>query len=108
LRKKKDTDKNTHASDIDDLETLQSTIELYKKQGKGSCEKSVQSLDTTPKSTTSQSIAPMVHPSKKNTHNSSNGGGDNNPPSAKIDSSHKLPVMKKRKKNSSARERARN
>jgi hypothetical protein len=39
----------------------------------------------------------MTHPSKKATQKSSNGGGDKNPPRGKIDSSHKLPVTKKRK-----------
>jgi hypothetical protein len=39
----------------------------------------------------------MTHPSKKATQNSSNAGGDKNPPRGKIDSSHKLPVRKKRK-----------
>jgi hypothetical protein len=71
---------------------------LYKQQGKGPGEKSVQSVDNTPKSTTSRSIAPTAHHNKKETQNSSNGGGDNNPPHPKIDSSHKLPVDKKRKK----------
>jgi hypothetical protein len=75
---------------------LQRTTKLYKQQGKGLSEKSVQSPNTTPKSTTSHSIAPTNHPNKKATHNSSNGGGDNNPPRAKIDSSHKFPVKKKR------------
>jgi hypothetical protein len=70
---------------------------LYKQQGKGPDEKSVQSPTSTPKSTTSWSIAPTAHPSKKATQNSSNEGGDKNPPRGKIDSSHKLPVRKKRK-----------
>jgi hypothetical protein len=39
----------------------------------------------------------MAHPSKKSTQSSSNGGGDKNPSRAKIDSSHKLPMKKKRK-----------
>jgi hypothetical protein len=39
----------------------------------------------------------MAHPSKKETHKSSNGGGDKNPPRTKIDSSHKIPLTKKRK-----------
>jgi hypothetical protein len=97
LNEDRDNDENTPAPDAGDLETLQSTNELYKQQGKGPGEKSVQSPAATPKSTTSQSIAPMTHPSKKETHNSSNGGGDKNPPPGKIDSSHKLPVRKKRK-----------
>ena len=47
---------------------------------------------------TSQSIAPMAHHNNKETQNYSNGGGDNDSPHSKIDSSHKLPVDKKRKK----------
>jgi hypothetical protein len=47
---------------------------------------------------TSWSIAPTPHHNNKETQNSSNGGGDNDPPHPKIDSSHKLPVDKKRKK----------
>jgi hypothetical protein len=39
----------------------------------------------------------MAHPSKKATQKHSNGGGDKNPPRGKIDSSHKIPVTKKRK-----------
>jgi hypothetical protein len=58
----------------------------------------VQSTNTTPKSTTSRSIAPMAHHNNKETQSSSNGGGDNDPPHSKISSSHKLPVEKKRKK----------
>jgi hypothetical protein len=41
----------------------------------------------------------MVHPSKKETHKSSNRGGDKNPPHINIDSSHKVPLAKKRKNN---------
>ena len=41
----------------------------------------------------------MAHHNNKETQSSSNGGGDNDPPHSKIDSSHKLPVNKKRKKN---------
>jgi hypothetical protein len=39
----------------------------------------------------------MTHQIKKVTHSSSGGGGDKNPPSGKIESSHKLPLRKKRK-----------
>jgi hypothetical protein len=92
-----DSDNNTLAFDDCDVETLQSTTELYKQQGKGSDEKSVQSPANTPKSTTSHSISSTTHPSKKATQKFSNGGGDKNPPRRKIDSSHKLPLMKKRK-----------
>jgi hypothetical protein len=48
---------------------------------------------------TSRSIASTTHPSKKATQKSSNGGGDKNPPRIKIDSSHKIPLAKKRKNN---------
>jgi hypothetical protein len=41
----------------------------------------------------------MTHHNNKATQSSSNRGGDNDPPYSKIDSSHKLPVDKKRKKN---------
>jgi hypothetical protein len=97
LNEDRDNGDNTPALDAGDLETLQSTIELYKQQGKGPGENSVQYPATTPKSTTSWSIAPTAHPSKKETQNLSNGGGDKNPPHGKIDSSDKLPVRKKRK-----------
>jgi hypothetical protein len=54
--------------------------------------------NNTPKSATSQSIAPTAHHNNKETHIFLNRGGDNDPPHSKIDSSHKLPVEKKRKK----------
>jgi hypothetical protein len=40
----------------------------------------------------------MAHHSKKATQKYSNGGGDKNP-RIKIDSSHKIPLTKKRKNN---------
>jgi hypothetical protein len=88
---------NTHALDASDLDTSQSTTELYKLQGKVSGEKSFQSGSTTAKSTTSRNIAPTTNLSKKATQNSSNAGGHKNPPHDKIDISHKLPMRKKRK-----------
>jgi hypothetical protein len=78
---------------------LQSCTKLYTQQGKGPGDKCVQSTNNTPKSTTSRSIAPTTHHSNKETQSSSNEGGDNDPPHSKIDSSHKLPIEKKRKKN---------
>jgi hypothetical protein len=72
---------------------------LNRQQGKGPGDKSVQSVNNTPKSTTSRSIAPTAHHNNKETHSSSNGGGYNYPPHSKIDSSHKILVDKKRKKN---------
>jgi hypothetical protein len=98
LTENRDIDDNAPASDVDDLDTLQSTTELYKQQGKCPDEKSVQSTNNTPKSMTSWCITPMTHHNNKETHNSSNRGGDNDPPHPKIDSSRKLLVDKKRKK----------
>jgi hypothetical protein len=99
LSENRDTGGNAPASDADDLDTLQRNTKLYRQQGKGPGDKSVQSTNNTPKSTTSRSIAPTAHHNNKETQSSSNGGGDNDPPHSKIDSSHKLPVDKKRKKN---------
>jgi len=53
LTENRDTGDNAPASDVSDLDTLQSTTKLYRKQGKGPDEKSVQSTNNTPKSTTS-------------------------------------------------------
>jgi hypothetical protein len=92
-----DNTSGTPAHDTDDLETILNTNESYKQRGKGPGEKSAQSPTVTPKSTTSRSSAPTTYPSKKVTHSSSGGGGDKNPPSGKIESSHKLPMRKKRK-----------
>jgi hypothetical protein len=99
LTEDRDSDDNNPASGDCDAETLQSATELYRQQGKVSSEKSAQSPANTPKSTTSQSIASTTHPSKKETQKSSNEGGDKNPPHIKIDSSHKIPLTKKRKNN---------
>jgi hypothetical protein len=90
---------NNLASVDCDAERLQSTIELYRQHGKVSSEKSTESPASTAKSTTSRSIASMVHPSKKETQKYSNRGGDKNPPCINIDSSHKIPLTKKRKNN---------
>ena len=99
LTENRDTGGNAPSFDVDDLDTLQSNTKLFRQQGKGPSDKSVQSANNTPKSTTSQSITPTAHYKNKETQSSSNGGGDNNPPHCKIDSSHKLSVEKKRKKN---------
>jgi hypothetical protein len=98
LSKNRDTSGNALASDVGDLDTLQSNTKLYMQHGKGPSNKSVQSTNNTPKSMKSRSIAPTAHHSNKETQSSSNGGGDNDPPHSKIDSSRKLPVDKKRKK----------
>jgi hypothetical protein len=82
-----------------DAERLQSATELYRQHGKVSSEKSTQSPTNTPKSTTSRSIASTVHPSKKANLEIFERGGDKNPPGINIDSSHKIPLMKKRKNN---------
>jgi hypothetical protein len=82
---------------VDDLEKILSTNEFYKKKGKGPSEKSSQCLVVTPNTTTSHRNAPTTYPTRKVTNNSSSGGGEKNPPSSKIESSHKLPLRKKRK-----------
>jgi hypothetical protein len=58
---------------------------------------SAQSPTITPKTTPSQRNDPTIHPSRKVINNSSGDIGENNPPSRKIESSHKLPLRKKRK-----------
>jgi hypothetical protein len=82
---------------LSDLETLLNNNDHYKQKGKNSGERSAQSPVVTLKNTTSRSNAPATYPVKKSVNNSSSGGGDKNPPSGKIESSHKLPVRKKRK-----------
>lgn len=91
-----DNGSGTLARDIDDLETIFNTNELYKQRGKCQGEKSAQSSTVMPKCKASWSSVPTTYPSKKVTHGSSSRGGDKNPPS-EIESSHKLPVRKKRK-----------
>jgi hypothetical protein len=95
LNEDKDNDLGTPARDTSDLETTLITNESYKQKGKGHGEKSAQSKNVTPKSTTSWSNTPTAHQIKKVTHNSSGGGGDKNPPSGKTESSHKVPLRKK-------------
>jgi hypothetical protein len=80
-----------------DLETILNTNIFYKHKGKSPNEKSSQSSTITPKTTTSWSSAPVAHPSRKVINNSLGGRGDKNPPLGKIESSHKLPLRKKRK-----------
>jgi hypothetical protein len=75
----------THASR--DLETVLSANELYKHREK---------CIVTPKNSTLQISHLMAHPSKNVINNSSSRGGDKNPPPGKIESSHKLPLWKKR------------
>jgi hypothetical protein len=96
LTENRDTGENAPTSNVHNLDTLQSTTELSRKKGKDDDDKSVQSTNNTPKSTTSRSINPMAHHNKKETRSSSNGG-DKDPPHPKIDTSHKLPMDKKRK-----------
>jgi hypothetical protein len=74
-----DNASGTPTRNIDDLETILSTNESYKQRGKGPGEKSSQSLNVTPKSTTCRSSAPTTYPTKKVTHSSSGRGGDKNP-----------------------------
>jgi hypothetical protein len=88
---------STHVHDVGDRETLLSSNDFHKQRGKGPSERSSQSLVATPKNTTSRSNAPIAHPIKKFVDSISSGGGEKNPPPGKIESSHKLPVRKKRK-----------
>jgi hypothetical protein len=97
LSEEEDNNLGAPTHNVGDLEMILSTNEFYKKKGKGPSEKSAQSPTVTPKTTTSRSNAPMAHPSRKVTNNSSGGGGEKNPPLGKIESSHKLPLRKKRK-----------
>jgi hypothetical protein len=90
---------HTLTRDTGDLEMILNTNESYKQRGNILGEKSAHSPTITPKSTTSLSSVAMAHKVKKETHNYSGGRGDKNPSSGKIESSHKLPVRKKRKNN---------
>ena len=67
LPENRDIGDNAPASDVDDLDTVQSYTKLYTQQVKGPDDKSVQSTNNTPKSTTSRSIAPTTHHNKKTT-----------------------------------------
>jgi hypothetical protein len=81
---------------VGDLETVLSMNKFYKKKGNGPNEKSAQSPTITHKNTTYRSSAPSSHPYRKVINNSSYGG-ENYPPLRKIESSHKIPLRKKRK-----------
>jgi hypothetical protein len=67
LSENKDTGDNAFASDANNLDTLQSNTKLYMQQGKGPGDKSVQSANNTPKSTTFRSITPTTHHNNKGT-----------------------------------------
>jgi hypothetical protein len=88
---------STLVHDVGDLETLLSNNNFYKKRGKFPNERSAQYPVVTPKNTASRSNASVAHPVKKVVNSSSSGGGEKNPPPGKIETSHKLPVRKKRK-----------
>jgi hypothetical protein len=88
---------NTHAHNIVDLETLLSSNDHYKQNGKNYSDRNAQSPIATPKNTTFRSNAPTAYPVKNSVNNSSSGGGDKNHPSRKIEISHKLLVRNKRK-----------
>jgi hypothetical protein len=67
LLKNRDSGDSGPTSDVNEAQTVQSCTKLYTSQGKGPSEKSVQSANTTPKSTTSRRIAPTAHHSNKET-----------------------------------------
>ena len=97
LREEEDNHLGNPTHTAGDLEMILSTNELYKHRGKGPNEKRVQSPTINPKTTTPWSSAPVALPYKKVIKSSSCRGGDKNPPPGKIESSHKLPLRKKRK-----------
>jgi hypothetical protein len=80
LSEEEDNNLSAHDYNADDLEIVLSTNDFYKQKRKGPSEKSTESPFVTPKTTTSQSNAPTVHPIRKDTKSSSSGGGENNPP----------------------------
>ena len=65
LPKNRDNSDNSPAFNVGDVEIVQSCTKLYTQQGKGPSDKSVQSTNATPKSTTSRSIAPTTKHSNK-------------------------------------------
>jgi len=97
LSEEEDNNLGAPAHNVGDFETILSTNEFYKQKGKGPSEKSAQSPVVTSKTTTSWSNAPTDHPTGKFTNNSSSRGGEKNPPLGKIESSHKIPLRKKRR-----------
>jgi hypothetical protein len=96
LSEEEDNNLGSPTHNVGDLETVLSTNAFYKQKGKSPSEKSAQYPVVTPKTTTSWSNAPTAHPTKKVTNNGSSGEGENNPPLGKIESSHKIPLRKKR------------
>jgi hypothetical protein len=80
LSEEEDNNLGAPAHNVGDLEMVLSTNEFYKQKGKGPSEKSDQSPNVTPKTTTSQRNAPMTHPSRKVMNNSSGGRGEKNLP----------------------------
>jgi hypothetical protein len=97
LGEEEDNNLGTPTLNDGDLETVHSTNKFHKQKGKGPSEKSAQSSTVTPNTTTYRRNPPTTHPYRKVINNSSGGGGDKNPPPGKIESSHKLPLRKKRK-----------
>jgi hypothetical protein len=97
LNEEEDIHLGSPTHNVGDLEMILSTNEFYKQKGKGPNDKSAQSPIVTPKTVTHWSNAPVAHPSRKVTKSSSGDGGDKNIPLGKIESSHKLPLRKKRK-----------
>jgi hypothetical protein len=97
LSEEEDNNLGAPTHNVGDLETILSTNEFYKKKERVPVRRVPSPQLVTPKTTTSRSNAPMAHPTRKVTNNSSGGGGEKNPPPGKIESSHKLPLRKKRK-----------
>jgi hypothetical protein len=98
LSEEEDNNLGAPAHNDGDLETLLSTNNFTRKKERVLVRRAPQSPVVTPKNTKSWSNAPTTHPTRKFTNNISSSGGENNPPSSrKIESSHKLPLKKKRK-----------
>jgi hypothetical protein len=80
LNEEEDNTQSAHVHNVGDLETILSTNEFYKKKGKGPSERSTQSPVVTPKTTTSQSNAPMAHPIRNISNSSSSAEERRIPP----------------------------
>jgi hypothetical protein len=67
LPKNRDSGDNIRSFDVDEVQTVKIRTKLYTQQGKCPSDKSVQSTNTSPKSTTFRSIDPTAHDRNKET-----------------------------------------
>jgi hypothetical protein len=96
LAEEEDNNLGATTHNVGDLEIVLSTNEFYKHKVKGLNEKSAQSPTINPNNSTSWSSVPVDHPYRKVINNSLSGGGEKNCSPGKIETSHKLPLRKKR------------